>query len=93
MSIQINEIVQQIVNRVSYRDNNNSPSYSKTVNLNVSLPTTSEKHRSTECRLSYKTLNSHGLICGYKCDNGKNANMPNKDFNSPNDCSEWITIE
>ena len=70
-----------------------APLIPKTVNLNVSLPTTSEKHRSTECRLSYKTLNSHGLICGYKCDNGKNANMPNKDFNSPNDCSEWITVE
>jgi len=70
-----------------------APLVPKTVNLNVSLPTSSEKHRSTECRLSYKTLNSHGLICGYKCDNGKNANMPNKDFNSPNDCSEWITVE
>ena len=70
-----------------------APLIPKTVNLNVSLPTTSEKHRSTECRLSYKTLNSHGLVCGYKCDNGKNANMPNKDFNSPNDCSEWITVE
>ena len=70
-----------------------APLVPKTVNFNVSLPTRSDKHRSTECRLSYKTLNSHGLICGYKCDNGKNANMPNKDFNSPNDCSEWITIE
>ena len=70
-----------------------APLVPKTVNLNVSLPTSSEKHRSTQCRLSYKTLNSHGLICGYKCDNGKNANMPNKDFNSPNDCSEWITVE
>jgi hypothetical protein len=70
-----------------------APLVPKTVNLNVSLPTSLEKHRSTECRLSYKTLNSHGLICGYKCDNGKNANMPNKDYNSPNDCSEWITIE
>jgi len=70
-----------------------APLVPKTVNLNVSLPTSSEKHRSTECRLSYKTLNSHGLICGYKCENGKNASMPNKDFNSPNDCSEWITVE
>ena len=70
-----------------------APLVPKTVNLNVSLPTSSEKHRSTQCRLSYKTLNSHGLICGYKCENGKNANMPNKDFNSTNDCSEWITIE
>ena len=70
-----------------------APLVPKTVNLNVSLPTSSEKHRSTQCRLSYKTLNSHGLICGSTCDNGKNANMPNKDFNSPNDCSEWITIE
>lgn len=70
-----------------------APLVPKTVNFNVSLPTSSEKHRSTECRLSYKTINSRGLICGYKCDNGKNANMPNKDFNSPNDCSEWITVE
>lgn len=70
-----------------------APLVPKTVNLNVSLPTSSEKHRSTQCRLSYKTLNSHGLICGYKCENGKNANMPNKDFNSPNDCNEWITVE
>jgi hypothetical protein len=70
-----------------------APLVPKTVTFNVLLPTSSEKHRSTECRLSYKTLNSHGLICGYKCDNGKNANMPNKDFNSPNDCSEWITVE
>jgi len=70
-----------------------APLVPKTVNLNISLPASSEKHRSTECRLSYKTLNSHGLVCGYKCDNGKNANMPSKGFNSPNDCSEWITVE
>ena len=60
-----------------------APLVPKTVNFNVSIPTiSSEKHHSTECRLSDKTLNSHGLVCGYRCEDGRNANTPNKSHNS-----------
>ena len=70
-----------------------APLVPKTVNFNVSIPSISEKHHSTECRLSYKTLNSRGLVCGYRCNDGKNANTPTKNYNSSNECSEWITVE
>ena len=71
-----------------------APLVPKTVNFNVSIPTiSSEKRHSTECRLSYKTLNSRGLICGYRCGDGRNANTPNNSYNSSNDCNEWITVE
>lgn len=69
------------------------PLMPKTVNLNVSFPTSSEKHYKKECRLFYKTLNGNGLVCGYRCEDNKTAKTLNKNYNSSGDCNEWITIE
>lgn len=70
-----------------------APLVPKTVNFNVSLPTAVEQRHSTQCRLRYKTLNSQGLVCGYKCEDGKSANSPSKTYSYSSECSEWITIE